>query len=54
MYVKPQRSIASEGEAASRLISDPIWARERMEHGRKLLAESMQKLHEAERTMDDY
>jgi uncharacterized membrane protein YgcG len=41
-------------EAASRLISDPIWARERMEHGRNLLAESMQKLHEAEKTMDDY
>jgi uncharacterized membrane protein YgcG len=41
-------------EAASRLISDPIRARERMEHGRNLLAESMQKLHEAERTMDDY
>jgi uncharacterized membrane protein YgcG len=41
-------------EAASRLTSDPIWARERMEHGRNLLAESMQKLHEAERTMDDY
>jgi uncharacterized membrane protein YgcG len=41
-------------EAASRLTSDPTWARERMEHGRNLLAESMQKLHEAERTMDDY
>jgi hypothetical protein len=41
-------------EAASRLTSDPIWARERMEHGRNLLAESMQKLYEAERTMDDY
>jgi hypothetical protein len=41
-------------EAASRLTSDPIRARERMEHGRKLLAGSMQKLHEAERTMDDY
>ncbi|HEX5915107.1 MAG TPA: hypothetical protein VFY54_18475, partial [Rubrobacter sp.] len=41
-------------EAASRLISDPIRARERMEHGRNLLTESMQKLHEAERTMDDY
>ncbi|HEX5914425.1 MAG TPA: hypothetical protein VFY54_14985, partial [Rubrobacter sp.] len=27
---------------------------ERLEHGRDLLAESMQKLHEAERTMDDY
>jgi uncharacterized membrane protein YgcG len=40
--------------AASRLTSDPIWARERLEHGRNLLAESMQKLHEAERTMDDY
>jgi uncharacterized membrane protein YgcG len=41
-------------EAASRLTSDPTWARERMKHGRNLLAESMQKLHEAERTMDDY
>jgi hypothetical protein len=41
-------------EAASRLTSDPIWARERLEHGRNLLAESMQKLHEAETTMDDY
>jgi DNA repair exonuclease SbcCD ATPase subunit len=41
-------------EAASLLTSDPNWARERLEHGRTLLAESMQKLHEAERTMDDY
>jgi uncharacterized membrane protein YgcG len=41
-------------EAASRLTSDPIWARERLERGRNLLAESMQKLHEAEKTMDDY
>src|SRR5215208_677874 len=41
-------------EAASRLTSDPIWARERMERGRNLLAESMQKLYEAEKTMDDY
>jgi uncharacterized membrane protein YgcG len=41
-------------EAASRLISDPIWARERMERGRSLLEESMQKLYEAEKTMDDY
>jgi uncharacterized membrane protein YgcG len=41
-------------EAASRLTSDPSWARERMEHGRNLLAESMQRLQEAERTMDDY
>ena len=41
-------------EASSRLTSDPIWARERMEHGRNLLAESMQKLYEAEKTMDDY
>jgi uncharacterized membrane protein YgcG len=41
-------------KAASRLTSDPIWARERVEHGRNLLAESMQMLHEAERTMDDY
>ena len=41
-------------EAASRLTSDPTLARERMAHGRNLLAESMQKLNEAERTMDDY
>jgi uncharacterized membrane protein YgcG len=41
-------------EAASRLTSDPIWARERLERGRNLLAESMQKLYEAEKTMDDY
>jgi hypothetical protein len=41
-------------EAASRLTSDPVWARERLEHGRNLLAESMQKLDEAERTMDEY
>jgi uncharacterized membrane protein YgcG len=41
-------------EAASRLTSDPIWARERLERGRDLLAESMQKLYEAEKTMDDY
>jgi uncharacterized membrane protein YgcG len=41
-------------EAASRLTSEPIWARERLERGRNLLAESMQKLYEAEKTMDDY
>ena len=41
-------------EAASRLTSDPSWARERLERGRNLLAESMQKLYEAEKTMDDY
>jgi uncharacterized membrane protein YgcG len=41
-------------EAASRLTSDPIWARERLECGRNLLAESMQKLYEAEKTIDDY
>ena len=41
-------------EAASRLTSDPIWARERLERGRNLLAESMQKLYEAEKTIDDY
>jgi uncharacterized membrane protein YgcG len=41
-------------EAASRLTSDPTWARERLEHGRNLLAEAMQKLYEAEKTMDDY
>jgi uncharacterized membrane protein YgcG len=41
-------------EAASGLTSDPTWARERLERGRNLLAESMQKLYEAEKTMDDY
>jgi len=41
-------------EAASRLTSDPIRARGRLERGRDLLAESMQKLYEAEKTMDDY
>jgi uncharacterized membrane protein YgcG len=41
-------------EAASRLTSDPISARECLERGRNLLAESMQKLYEAEKTMDDY
>jgi uncharacterized membrane protein YgcG len=41
-------------DAASRLTSDPIWARERLERGRDLLAESMQKLYEAEKTIDDY
>jgi uncharacterized membrane protein YgcG len=41
-------------EAASRLTSDPSWARERLERGRSLLEESMQKLYEAEKTMDDY
>ena len=41
-------------EAASRLTSDPVRARERLEHGRNLLAQSIQKLHEAEKTMDDY
>jgi uncharacterized membrane protein YgcG len=41
-------------EAASRLTSDPTRARGLMEHGRNLLAESMQKLHEAEKTIDDY
>ena len=40
--------------AASRLTSDPIGARERLERGRNLLGESMQKLYEAEKTMDDY
>src|ERR687897_3029748 len=40
--------------AASRLTSDPIGARERLERGRNLLSESMQKLYEAEKTMDDY
>src|SRR5918998_2814581 len=41
-------------EAASRLTSDPSSARERLERGSNLLAESMQRLHEAERTIDDY
>src|SRR5215212_136935 len=41
-------------EAASRLDSDPVLARERLERGRSLLAESMQNLYEAEKTMDDY
>jgi uncharacterized membrane protein YgcG len=41
-------------EAASRLTSDPVSARERLERGRSLLEESMQKLYEAEKTMDDY
>ncbi|HZC85290.1 MAG TPA: TPM domain-containing protein [Rubrobacter sp.] len=41
-------------DAASRLTSDPIWACERLERGRDLLAESMQKLYEAEKTIDDY
>jgi uncharacterized membrane protein YgcG len=41
-------------EAASRLTSDPIWARERLERGRNLLAESIQKFYEAEKTIDDY
>jgi uncharacterized membrane protein YgcG len=41
-------------EAASRLTSDPVSARARMESGRNLLAESMQRLNEAEKTMDDY
>lgn len=41
-------------EAASRLTSDPVSARERMERGRALLEESMQRLHDAEKTMDDY
>src|ERR671912_910086 len=41
-------------EAASRLNSDPLWAREHLERGRSLLEESMQKLYEVERTMDDY
>lgn len=41
-------------EAASRLTSDPVSAHQRMERGRNLLEESMQKLNEAEKTMDDY
>ena len=51
---KPTGFAQEFDEAASRLTSDPTWARERLERGRNLLAESMQKLHEAERTMDDY
>jgi uncharacterized membrane protein YgcG len=41
-------------EAASRLGSDPVLARELLERGHSLLAESMQNLYEAEKTMDDY
>jgi len=41
-------------EAAPRLTSDPVLARERMERGRDLLGGAMQNLDEAERTMDDY
>src|SRR5918995_4215434 len=41
-------------EAASRLGSDPVLAREHLERGRSLLAESMQNLYETEKTMDDY
>src|SRR5215204_4113774 len=41
-------------EAASRLTSDPIQARRSLERGRNHLAESMQNLYEAEKTMDDY
>ena len=41
-------------EAASRLTSDPIWARQHIERGRDILTESLQKLYEAERTIDDY
>ncbi|HEX6709553.1 MAG TPA: TPM domain-containing protein [Rubrobacter sp.] len=41
-------------EAASRLTSDPVSARERIARGRNLLEESMQRLYEAEKAMDDY
>jgi len=41
-------------EAASRLTSDPTWARQHTERGRDILTESLQKLYEAERTIDDY
>jgi uncharacterized membrane protein YgcG len=41
-------------EAASRLTSDPVSAREQIERGRNLLEESMRSLHEAEKAMDDY
>jgi uncharacterized membrane protein YgcG len=41
-------------EAASRLTSDPIWARQHIERGRDILTESLQKLYEAERTIDHY
>jgi hypothetical protein len=41
-------------EAASRLTSDPIWARQHIGRGRDILTESLQKLYEAERTIDDY
>jgi uncharacterized membrane protein YgcG len=41
-------------EAASRLTSDPVRAREQMVRGRNLLAGAMQNLNEVERTIDDY
>jgi uncharacterized membrane protein YgcG len=41
-------------EAASRLASDPVSAREGMERGRGLFVGAMQNLDEAERTIDDY
>ena len=41
-------------EAASRLTSDPVSARRLMERGRGLLQESMQKLQESEKIMDEY
>ena len=41
-------------EAASRLTSDPVSARERIRRGRGSLEDSMRKLDEAEKTIDDY
>ena len=41
-------------EAASRLTSDPVSARDKMERGRSLLEGSIQNLDEAEKTIDDY
>ncbi len=41
-------------DASSTLTSDPISARRKMEGGRALLEGSLQKLDEAEKTIDDY
>jgi len=41
-------------EAASRLTSDPVSARERIRRGRGSLEDSVRKLDEVEKTIDDY
>jgi hypothetical protein len=41
-------------EAASRLTSEPTAARERMNSGRRLLEGALEKLHQAETTIDEY